>query len=346
MGQQMMIIALLASFLVSSAILGLRGAWNDSTDLAASQFEEEQVINLSSTGVNMCLSQLRQNKNWRNGFSNLSFSNGTINARVTDIGEDSVRITSVASYNGETHTSVVDAELASMVPMAESALAIYGDEINWDNAGKAFGVDGNDHDVNGNRTVGQAVHGISVPSSGIQTDLKDQLNKAKVAKNVTGQGSNPSVGVATITNKQVIDMRDFFKSNATLTLPSGHDAGNTTYGSLSNPAIVYVNGDKRWTGTVKGTGVLVVDGSLKCGGNFEWTGLVITVAHDIDLEFGDHGNPEFNGAVMVGNEIPSGWKQTDIKINGNPQINYSSIALETVMSNLGMNQVQVLNYYE
>jgi hypothetical protein len=347
MGQQMLIIALLASFLVSSAVLGLRDTWNESNEIATNQFEEEQTINLSSSGVNMCISKLRQDKHWRAGYTKVALADGGyLNAQITALGGDSVRITSTGLLNKASHTSIVDVQLASAVPMAESALAIYGDEVKFLNSGKTFGIDGNDHDENGNRVVGSPVMGMAVPSAEIEKDIESQLVAGKVAKNVTGTGSNPSVGIATITNEQVVKMRDFFRSNATKTLPAGKYASNTVYGSLAKPEILYLDGDVEWTGTVEGTGILIVDGPLKIGGNFNWVGLIITVAQDSELEFGDHGNPEINGAVMIGTEAPYDYKVTNVKINGNPQINYSNSALTKVMANLGLNEVQVLNYYE
>jgi hypothetical protein len=124
------------------------------------------------------------------------------------------------------------------------------------------------------------------------------------------------------------------------------DAGNHVFGTVAQPEIVYVGGDKQWTGTINGTGILVVDGSLLVSGNFKWTGLVITVAHDVDIEFGDVGNPEVLGAAMIGTEVPSPYKITNVKINGNPRINFSYEALETVMQNLRLFNVDVVRYYE
>jgi len=108
MGQQMFIIALLASFLVSIAIIQLREVWDDSSDIAMDQFQQEQVLNLSSSGVNMAISRLRQSKTWRAGYSDVQlFNGGYINVIVEDIGVDSVRITSVGSMGEASHTAIV-----------------------------------------------------------------------------------------------------------------------------------------------------------------------------------------------------------------------------------------------
>ena len=48
----MMIIALLSSFLLSAGILGMMGMWDDSSKLATTQYEDEQALNIASTGVN------------------------------------------------------------------------------------------------------------------------------------------------------------------------------------------------------------------------------------------------------------------------------------------------------
>jgi len=347
MGQQMFIIALLASFLVSIAIIQLREVWDDSSDIAMDQFQQEQVLNLSSSGVNMAISRLRQSKTWRAGYSDVQlFNGGYINVKVEDIGVDSVRITSVGSMGEASHTAIVEVMLTSAVPVAESAMAIAAEEVTFSNAGKAFSIDGNDHDVNGVKCAGEPKLGISVSSPDVLASITGQLVKNKVTANILGIGGAPSVGVGTITNDKIIELRNMFRDIATITLPPGHDAGNHVYGSLAQPEIVYVGGSKRWTGRINGTGVLVVDGSLKMGGNVRWTGLVISVTPDVDVEFGDSGNPEINGATMIATEVPTERKLTNVKINGNPRINYSNSALTTVMTNLGMNEVRICSYYE
>jgi hypothetical protein len=344
MGQQMMIIALLSSFLLSAGVLGMMGVWQDSTDIAASRFEEEQAINIASTGVNMGISRLRQNKNWRSGYSNVSISDGgTVSVRLTNIGLDSVRVTSVASFNNTNHTTIAEVELSSIFPTVESALTIYGDSVNFTNAGKSFNIDGRDYNPDGSKGAADDVHGIGVANTKIQAELKKQLVDGSISPNVIGKGGTGSVGTTVTTKTDLLELRTFYKSLATLTLAPGAYSGNAVYGTLDYPEIVYVPGDLEWSGTVSGAGILVVDGALLLAGKVSWQGIIIAVSGEVELELGSSGTPSLIGTTLIGS---SKSNITNVHVNGNPQIKYSHLAIETVLQKLNLLNVAILSYYE
>ena len=124
MGYQTIIIVLLSSTLLSVTILGLSGVWDQSTTTVVTQANEEQAVNVASSGVNLAIISLRRNKDWRTGFSSLPVAGGRCTVSLTDLGVDSVRITSNGTINGTTHTSIAVVKLASIFPSVEAALTV------------------------------------------------------------------------------------------------------------------------------------------------------------------------------------------------------------------------------
>ncbi len=70
------------------------------TENFSSYYSDARAEAIAISGANMAINKLFLNKNWMAGFSNLSFSQGTLNVDIDTMGYDSRRITSVGSYNG------------------------------------------------------------------------------------------------------------------------------------------------------------------------------------------------------------------------------------------------------
>lgn len=345
MGQQAIIIVALASLLVGISVTGFMGVWDYSNETTATLFEREQALNVSRSGVNLAVSQLRQQKSWRAGYTNLATAGGTVTVGIVDLGLDTVRITSVGTINNRTHTTVVDAKLSSIFPTVESALTVFGDSVHVSSSGKSFLIDGSDYRIDGTKSANPSVHGLGVQSGESAQDVITQLETqsgGSIAENVQGKGGAPSVG--TFNTSNLNDLHQFYKDRATIILPAGKYASNTVIGSLERPEILYVPGDLEWSGTIIGTGILVVDGQLIMKGNIEWRGIVLAMSGDVTLELGGSGNPSILGTAWIGNKDPN--KVTDVKVNGNPSIRYSYELLMTVLGNLGLLQVEMLRYYE
>lgn len=345
MGQQALIIVALSSLLVGVSVIGFMGAWDYSNDTTATMFEREQALNISRSGVNLAISKVRVQKSWRTGFSNLSVAGGSVSVRVIDLGPDTIRITSAGTINGHTHTSVVEAKLSSIFPSVESALTIFGDSVQATSDGKAFNIDGRDHNMDGSLGPNPAVNGIGVQSGESVKDVITQLETAKggsIAPNVLGAGGSPSVG--TFGTSDLTQLHAFYRDRATVVLPAGKYADNRVYGSYETPVILHVPGDLEWSGTIQGTGILVVDGQLIMKGHISWRGIVLAMSGDVKIELGGTGTPSILGTVWVGNKNPA--NPTHVNVSGNPSISYSYSALMTILGNLGLLEVEVFRYYE
>jgi len=343
MGHQALILVMLSTLLLSTAIVGFTGEWQTSNDTVTDQFTGEHALNVANSGVNLAISELRRDKDWRAGFSSLAVGGGDVSVTVTDIGKDSIRLVAVASYSDTSRTVVTTLRIASIMPVIEAALSIYGDSVIVNNAGKAFAIDGRDYKSNGfTLTANPPVWGIGVEHESIDSYLTTKIVSGKISSNVVGKGSNPSVGLFKSDSLDLIF--EMLRDMATLTLAPGKYAGNSAIGTLDVPEIVYVNGDMQWAGDTKGAGILVVDGHLQFSGNVQWQGIVIARASGTFIDFGSNGNPRIIGAAIVGNK--NGLHLPTVKINGNPSAIYSSEAISTVLENLDMLKVQVMTYYE
>lgn len=345
MGQQALIIVALSSLLVGVSVLGFMGAWDYSNQTTASMFEREQALNITRSGVNLAVSTLRQQKTWRTGYTGLSLAGGSVSVRITDLGPDTVRITSAGTINGVTHTSVVEAKLSSIFPTVESALTVFGDSVEVTADGKAFLIDGNDHKIDGTPGTYPAVEGIGVQSMQSVADVKKQLDSASggsIASRVIGEGGTGSVGSFSTSN--LSSLHTFYKSIATILLPAGKYADNRVLGTLDRPEVVYVPGNLEWSGTISGAGILVVDGQLIMKGKIEWKGIILAMSGDVTISLGGTGTPSILGTIWVGNTDPT--KVTRVNVTGNPTVAYSYMTLMTILGNLGLLDVEIFKYYE
>lgn len=70
------------------------------TENFSSYYSDARAEAIAISGANMAINKLFLDKNWMAGFSNLSFSQGTLNVDIDTMGYDSRKITSVGNYNG------------------------------------------------------------------------------------------------------------------------------------------------------------------------------------------------------------------------------------------------------
>ncbi len=345
MGQQALIIVALSSLLVGVSVLGFMGAWDYSNETTASLFEREQALNVTRSGINLAISKLRQQKTWRTGYSNFPVVGGTVSVRIIDIGLDTVRITAVGTINGVSHNSVLEAKLSSIFPTVESALTVFGDSVEVTSDGKAFLIDGHDHNLDGSPGIYPAVEGIGVQTDESVADVKKQLDSASggsIASRVIGASGVGSVG--SFSSSNLTQLHQFYRDRRTITIPAGTYSNNAVYGTISQPEIVYVPGNLSWSGTISGAGILVVDGQLIMKGKIEWKGIILAMSGDVILSLGGTGTPAILGTVWVGNTDPT--KVTHVNVTGNPSVAYSYTTLMTVLGNLGLLGVEVFKYWE
>ncbi|MEM8599004.1 MAG: hypothetical protein AAGF99_03705 [Bacteroidota bacterium] len=75
--------------------------------------------------------------------------------------------------------------------------------------------------------------------------------------------------------------------------------GTATYGTATDPVVVYKENSMALSGTLRGHGLLIVDGTLEVTGTLEWNGLVLVRSFESFLPIRFPGRATINGALLV-----------------------------------------------
>jgi hypothetical protein len=65
-------------------------------------YNETQAHNIASSGANMACNELFKDGTWRDGYSNVPFSNGSFSARVVDVSYQRIRLDATGRFEDET----------------------------------------------------------------------------------------------------------------------------------------------------------------------------------------------------------------------------------------------------
>lgn len=345
MGKGLLIIALGMSVIISFFILKLNANSKENLSTTINMFEQTQARLIANSGVEIYLERLKHDRSMmNNSYPNNDLFSGKYNINIS--GPDSlVRVTSVATFMGVQHTTVVEAA-ADRVPLYPGPGAMYlssgtvaGLKKNAINGN--IEINGNDHDINGNLTGGGAVPGIAVDGATQQQSVLDMITKNTIDQ-VLGSGGTPSVEV--INNE--IDWADYAQllaDNPDILIDTQDKIKTTNeWGSVTEPKVTFVNGDIHINNSeaASGCGILVVNGSLTINGDFDYKGLVIAFKNTtIDIKL--NGNGSILGSLVVaGNQI-------NVEVaNGNFKALYSSDALNLIQALLVTKRFSILSWYE
>lgn len=95
-----------------------------SFDNSMDYYENTQRYNIAVAGANLACNQIFLDNGWRDGFSNMDFNGGTIDVSLYDSASGKVMITSVGTYQSETHTVKV-----LLSPSSFSKFAMYSGNV-------------------------------------------------------------------------------------------------------------------------------------------------------------------------------------------------------------------------
>ncbi len=282
--------------------------------------------NMARVAINMRLREIDKDTSGRTAI--LGTINGGFNgATFSTIGDtsslDTLRIQSVGTYEGTTYEMRVKLQrFPKPFPDVNAAVGIRAKNIDFRINGQAL-VDGRNYNAAGTDTVGSGNKpGVTVMNSGDLTNVMQDSTKLR---------GNPNAKVDTT----IADPGQYineYRSNADYYYgPGDYNQSNITWGSATNPVIVFcetadTTQTVRFSGTVKGWGILVIVGSLTTTGNFSFYGLTVVHAANIKVDVTTSGN-----ATFVGGLIMSGGTASTFTINGQgntpASLKYSSDAL-------------------
>lgn len=168
-------------------------------------------------------------------------------------------------------------------------------------ASNQWSVNGNDQAGCGSTTVGPPVHAIGVPDN---ADIPLVSAGANRPNNYTGSGgTTPDIANVSGTmpqNLQTVSslqtLMTTVQNNVTQPVLNGNVSGLSTPGTVTDPQIIFVNGNLSLSGNTVGYGILAVNGSLNVSGNINWNGLILIIGQG---NFSTSGTPQYNGAILV-----------------------------------------------
>jgi hypothetical protein len=128
---------------------------------------------------------------------------------------------------------------------------------------------------------------------------------------------------------------------ADVSYTTGTYGSNMTWGSVSEPWIVSVEGDVKFSGNIEGWGILIVHGDITLTGTFTFHGLVVAYKEmQIDVTFAK-GTPDVIGGLLMAG--PAG---STFDMRGSSAISYSKDAIELAKYINKLQWYKVVYWYE
>ena len=307
----------------------------EATENYSSYYAYTNARNIAHSAVNIALREIELH---RTSPYEGTFGLGRWRVDTTSVG-DTVNMVARSWFMDASYVMYLTLRrYAKPFPNIESAVALNVDNVDFEVSGKGQ-IDGHDHDMNGN-VIGSGLPGVTVPSAVESTTV---VNEATPPASIVGMPVNVRSSDTMPDPSQYVDE---YILNADYTYSPG-TYSSLTWGSATDPKIVYCNGTPskvKFTGNVKGWGVLVVRGKIWIGGNFVFRGLVI-VYGDSEVEKDTLatvvGTPDIIGALVM-----AGASGSRFHMKGSPKLAYSSEALEMARDMAKLRAYKVLRWWE
>lgn len=237
-------------------------------------------------------------------------------------------------------------------PQVNSALGVLATLQSFTMNGKPQ-IDGRNYSADGTTLVGTGdLPGVTTLNPTDSVTVYSQAitaSKDTLIRGVTVDGTQQRV-VVDRDPEDPAGFIDEYENNHDIRLTAG-TYSNQTYGSSTNPVIVFAdgsNGTVKFAGTTTGYGILAVRGrNLSLAGQFNWFGLVVIFSDEAIVEFDESGNASITGGLIV---AQANYGPARLKLNGtgaNPgKIRYSSEAIRN-STNVGrLRYYRVIDWYE
>jgi hypothetical protein len=197
-------------------------------------------------------------------------------------------------------------------------------------------IDGRNHDENGVLTPQPDT--LNIPGVGVLSP-EDTALFTPYLDNIDG---SYDVVHDTAMFDPALYVNEFINA-ANVIYESGAVISDATWGTKSDPWVAYCKGDVHISGTVKGWGILVINGNVKITGTLNFHGLVIAYKETVIdvLEGGGGGVSNIVGATLVAG--PAG---SSISLRGNTKQVYSSRAIEIAKYISKLQWYHILYWYE
>lgn len=349
MGKASLIIVLGTMVLVSFLILKLSNNSNENVSTTANMFDQTQARLIANTGVEIYLEKLywdhslvNKVSSWQNLFG------GTYRVGIAGT-LPNVRVTSLANFQGVSHTSVADAFLTPITfPNPPGGIYISTNSVVSASEIGDMNVSGLDHDQFGvvKGSGKPAVWGVGVDNEtdrdNILKNLKKPSNIEGLLDTLTGNTGYPSVGVTGL-GIDWAKIYQFLANAADQTFINDIPKG-TDLGTMADPKITLINADASLTKTIvvngsTGCGIMVVNGDIKFAGNFDYQGIILCYKNS-DITFSSTGTNQVVGGIIIAG------KTVTFKLSGTMNVKHSQEVIDNVRSRLKSNGFKILSWYE
>ena len=339
MGKGILIIALGMSVIISFMMLKLNSNSKENLSTTVNMFEQTQARLISNSGVELYLEKLKWDKTMNgNTYLDNELFGGSYD--VTLSGPDSlVRVTSTATFMGETHTTVVEAQTDRLpVFPIPAAMYIAANSVSKAKINGNITISGYDHDINGNiLNNGNDLLGIAVDNP---ADVPTILSNIGGSAEVNGTGGDPSVNAV----PNAIDWEAYAEdvaNNPDIVINSSGDFVNyQNLGTPADPKTTFINGDIQISNDLQGCGIMVVNGNLKINDAFTYRGMIIAYK-DSEIRTELNGEANLYGGMIVAGESAELWIS-----NGTFDLFYSQEALQTIGQLLKTRRFNIVSWWE
>ena len=309
------LIAVLGFIVIFGTVRNNINKTSENATINASEFTENVIAhNIANSAVGYGMSVYSNTGN-DSAYSNSDFLGGSYVATFTTLG-DTTRLTVTSTFEGESYTSRVDLiSTYEFFPKATGGASIGGGSgqmlFNLSDSVLISGVDTN---IDGTPGPGPDMAAFTLATP------QDSANLA--ADSAFLVGSPPSeVRPPDTSAPTVQELITHYATIADITL-SGGPYVNITWGTETNPVVVYSDAWTRLEGSTTGYGILAIDGSLKMENNTRWYGIVLVNNTDSLAAFNAEGTPEIYGSLML-----TADSTTNATMEGSASLYYSTEAI-------------------
>ncbi len=223
-------------------------------------------------------------------------------------------------------------ESDAFIPDVHGAIGIYSENLNFNVAGNAFEINGNDHFSGGGiNPEGNHTNGIAVNYDPIKTYIEGELNNQQ-QDNIEGACGTPCIKTIDADVSAFESAIEFLAGQAD-EYHTGYftAAGEGSLGTPENPKIIVVENGTLELSNATGTGIIIIrdNGELDVRGNLDYYEGLIFVQGSAKLV---RGNVNIYGAMIFGGLDPE--LEIDIDLRGNVHIRYSGEVIDYLNSSL------------
>ncbi|HLP17405.1 MAG TPA: hypothetical protein VK470_14170 [Bacteroidota bacterium] len=333
MGRTAILMVLGLSALIGTYSMSINNTLVQGTKNLSTVYQLTQARDIAHSAVNVVLHKVDENVGVSTDTTFTgSFQNGAYTIRK-QTNADTLWLTVRSTYGDTAYSMKLKLRCyPKPFPKLVGAVNIVSDSINFTMSGNPS-IDGRDTNPDGT-----FVPNSELPAVAVETPVDSQR---VVASGGTLLGSE---GVRT--SNELPDVRDYldeYKAYATHTV-TGDIAGNSIFGSPSNPAIMVYDGggELRIGGGTQIYGVLVVRGDLKLSGTVDIFGMVIVYGEEVTVDFSvSTGTPQVYGGILL-----TGPNHSSFAMKGTVDYHYSSKTLNDVKNAKALRAYSITEWWE